>query len=143
MQHALLLAEKAALEGEVPVGAVVIGPENQLLGAGYNQVLQRQDPTAHAEIIAIKAATKACNNYRLDNAILYVTLEPCCMCAGAIIHARIKRLVFGARDFKVGAAGSVYQLLKGFPQNHAVTVDEAVLHEECSKLLMDFFANKR
>jgi len=143
MRKAVLLAIKAQEQGEVPVGAVLVSDDNQLLGSGWNQVVSRNDPTAHAEIVAIQAAATSRCNYRLEDTTLYVTLEPCCMCAGAIIHARIKRLVFGARDFKAGAAGSAYQLLQGFPLNHQVQIDEGNLQEECSALLADFFKKRR
>lgn len=143
MQQAFKLAERARDEGEVPVGAVLVGPDNTLLGVGWNQVLSRQDPTAHAEIIAIKDAAKRLKNYRLEQTTLYVTLEPCCMCAGAMLHARIQRLVFGTRDFKAGAAGSVYNLLKGYPLNHQTYIDEGILQPQCAQLLLDFFEARR
>ncbi len=143
MQQALDLAHIARIKGEVPVGAVLVGEQNQLLGRGYNQVIQTNDPTAHAEIIAIRAAAHNLCNYRLQNTTLYVTLEPCCMCAGAVVHARIKRLVFATRDTKSGAAGSVYNFLQGYPLNHQVQIDEGFLQHECASVLSDFFKNRR
>lgn len=142
MQRALELALLAQQEGEVPVGAVVVAGD-QLLGEGYNQVLSKKDPTAHAEIIAIRQAAISTDNYRLDKATLYVTLEPCPMCAGAMVHARMHRLVFAARDFKTGAAGSRYNLLRGYPLNHKTVIDEGILEAECSHLLTNFFQSRR
>lgn len=142
MQKALELALIAKNLGEVPVGAVIVA-NNKIIGSGYNQVLQLQDVSAHAEITAIKASSKAINNYRLLNSTLYVTLEPCAMCAGAIVHARVSRIVFGTRDFNAGCCGSVCNLLKGDPFNHKVRIDEGILEKESSKLLKDFFMEKR
>lgn len=139
MQYAFNLALRAKSEGEVPVGAVLVSRNGVIIGSGWNQVIKNNDPTAHAELLAIKDATSNSKNYRLDGSTLYVTLEPCCMCAGAMVHARIQRLVFAARDFKAGAAGSVYNLLRGKPLNHQVQIDEGVLYEQCSSLLSDFF----
>lgn len=139
MQQAFDLAKIAEKQGEVPVGAVLISQEGQLLGSGWNQVIQTHDPTAHAEILAIRNAAAAVGNYRLEQSTLYVTLEPCCMCAGAITHARIKRLVFATRDFKAGAAGSIYNLLQGYPLNHQVQIDEGIMQPECAELLTEFF----
>ncbi len=143
MQHALDLAHLAAAQGEVPVGAVLVNEHNKLLGQGFNQVLQNNDPTAHAEIIAIRAAGMRLNNYRLQNTTLYVTLEPCCMCAGALVHARVKRVVFATRDLKAGAAGSIYNLLQGYPLNHQIQIDEGFLQHNCAELLTNFFKSKR
>lgn len=143
MQQAYELALKAQEQGEVPVGAVLVSDDHQLIGRGWNQVVQKNDPTAHAECICLKDAAAFMHNHRLQNTTLYVTLEPCCMCAGAMIHARIQRLVFATRDFKAGAAGSVYHLLRGYPLNHQVQVDEGVLQVTCSALLADFFKEKR
>ena len=143
MQQALDLASTAQSQGEVPIGAVLVSEQNQLLGRGWNQVLQTSDPTAHAEIMAIRDAAKQLKNYRLNNTTLYVTLEPCCMCAGAVVHSRIKRIVFAARDVKAGAAGSIYNLLQGYPLNHQVHIDEGILQHECAFLLTDFFKNRR
>jgi tRNA(adenine34) deaminase len=143
MRDALFLAQKAYAKDEVPVGAVLVSQDGVLLGSGYNQMLSLSDPTAHAEIIAIREASSSVNNYRLDGSTLYVTLEPCSMCAGAMVHARIKRLVFATRDFKAGAAGSVYNLLKGFPLNHQIQIDEGVMQKEAEELLVKFFLERR
>jgi len=139
MQHAFDLALKAREQNEVPVGAVLVDQEGQIIGRGWNKVVQSNDPTAHAELLALRDAASHVHNYRLNNTTLYVTLEPCCMCAGALVHARVKRLVFATRDFKAGAAGSVYNLLQGYPLNHCVQIDEGVLQKECALLLTDFF----
>ena len=143
MQQALNLGRFACTQGEVPVGAVLVNEQNQLLGRGWNQVVQTSDPTAHAEIIAIRDAASQLKNCRLQDTTLYVTLEPCCMCAGALVHARIKRVVFATRDVKAGAAGSVFNLLSGFPLNHQVQIDEGFLQHDCALLLSDFFKSRR
>lgn len=143
MQQAFNLAQKAASQGEIPVGAVLVSDKNYLLASGWNQVIQNQDPTAHAEIVAIRQAAHALNNYRLENTTLYVTLEPCCMCAGALVHARVHRLVFATRDFKAGAAGSICNLLHGYPLNHQVQIDEGIMQQACTDLLMNFFKARR
>lgn len=133
----------AQREGEVPIGAVLISSDNQLLGLGRNCVQNSHDPSDHAEVRAIRQATQYIQNHRLPNTTLYVTLEPCAMCAGLIVHTRIKRLVFAARDFKAGAAGSVYNLLQGHPLNHKVQIDEGVMQSESSLLLTHFFKRCR
>lgn len=143
MQLAYTLAVNAKKEGEVPVGAVLIDQKNELIGQGWNQTIQNQDPTAHAEIIAIRAAANFLQNHRLLNTTLYVTLEPCCMCAGALIQARVRRIVFATRDFKAGASGSVYNLLSGINLNHQVLIDEGIMQKECGLLLNDFFQTRR
>ena len=143
MQQAFDLALIARDQGEVPVGAVLVSESNELLGRGWNQVVQTNDPTAHAEIVAIRDAATNTNNYRLENTTLYVTLEPCCMCAGALVHARIKRVVFATRDLKAGAAGSIYNLLCGYPLNHSVQIDEGFLQQESAFLLANFFRTRR
>ncbi len=143
MAQAYQLALTAKEQGEVPVGAVLVGADNHLLGQGWNQVVQHNDPCAHAELIAIRAAAAQVNNYRLVSATLYVTLEPCPMCAGALVHARIARLVFATRDFNSGAAGSVYNLLQGYPLNHQVQIDEGIMEQDCAGLLRDFFRQRR
>lgn len=143
MNEAYKLAIKARQQGEVPVGAVVVNEENKVVGTGWNQVIQTNNPTAHAEILAIQAASRTLNNYRLTQVTLYVTLEPCCMCAGAMVHARIKRLVFATRDFKTGAAGSVCNLLHGLGLNHQVVIDEGILQSQCAELLTQFFSQMR
>ncbi len=142
MGEALALARDAASRGEVPVGAVVVGG-NAVLGRGGNSPIQNSDPTAHAEITALREASLASGNYRLTDAALYVTLEPCAMCAGAIMHARINRLVFGATDPKSGACGSVVDLFAERRLNHHATVVAGVRAEECGALLSDFFAARR
>ncbi|PVV07140.1 MAG: tRNA adenosine(34) deaminase TadA [gamma proteobacterium symbiont of Ctena orbiculata] len=143
MQQALLLAERAESQGEVPVGAVVV-LDDQIVGEGWNQPIGRQDPTAHAEIVALRDAAARLGNYRLPDSTLYVTLEPCPMCAGAIVHARVARVVYGANDPKGGAAGSLFDLLpKGDRFNHAVTVKGGVLQQRATELLKAFFRRKR
>lgn len=143
MKQAFELALTAKEKGEIPIGAVLVDENNQLIGKGYNQVIKANDPSAHAEIIAIRQAAASLQNYRLDHSTLYVTLEPCCMCAGALVHARIKRIVFATRDFKAGAAGSIFNLLQGFPLNHQVQIDEGYMQQECAALLSDFFKERR
>lgn len=142
MKRSLELAGRAAQEGEVPVGAVLV-LDNAIIGEGWNQPIAAHDPTAHAEINALRAAAARVGNYRLPGAELYVTLEPCVMCAGAIIHARLARAVFGARDPKSGAAGSVFNILNTERLNHKVEVLGGVLESECAALLQNFFRNKR
>lgn len=143
MQKAYEQALIAQSEGEVPVGAVLISQDNELLGSGRNSLQCSHDPSDHAEIKAIRQASQTVKNHRLLNTTLYVTLEPCVMCAGLIVHARIKRLVFATRDFNAGAAGSVFNLLQGHPLNHKVIIDEGILQDECSQLLTDFFIARR
>ena len=135
-------AEAAAEAGEVPVGAVLVGA-GVVLGRGQNRVLRDSDPTAHAEIVAMRQAAQASNNYRLTGCILYVTLEPCSMCAGAMIHARLGRLVYGADDPKAGAAGSVVIVLNHPRLNHQVEITRGVLADECGSLLRGFFRDRR
>jgi len=142
MQQAIELARKAASEDEVPVGAVLV-KDNQLISEGWNQPIQNNDPSAHAEMLAIRNAGQILENYRLIDTTLYVTLEPCSMCVGAIIHARVKRLVFGAYDSKTGAAGTAINLITDAVHNHKVEVSGGVLQEECKRLLQDFFRKKR
>jgi tRNA(adenine34) deaminase len=142
MRAALVLAEEARRVGEVPVGALVVA-DGRIVARGFNAPISRHDPTAHAEIAALRAAAEALRNYRLPGCDLYVTLEPCAMCAGAIMHARIRRLVFGARDPKTGACGSVTDLFAEPRINHHTTVTGGVLAEECGALLSAFFAEKR
>lgn len=142
MRKALEFARIARMHGEVPVGAVLV-KDDVMIGAGWNQTTQLHDPTAHAEIMAMRQASLLLSNMRLPGTTLYVTLEPCCMCAGAMVHARIERLVFGTRDLKTGAAGSVYNLLCGKPLNHAVQINDGILQQECASGLSDFFAMLR
>ena len=143
MQRAYELAIFAREQGDVPVGAVLVDGDGQRLGEGWNQVIKMNDPTAHAECVALRDAARHLKNARLLNTTLYVTLEPCCMCAGALVHARIKRLVFGTRDMSAGAAGSIYNLLSGYPFNHYVQIDEGLLQQQCAHLLTDFFSRRR
>ena len=142
MQLALAQAGLAAAAGEVPVGAVVLR-EGQLVAVGRNAPIQNRDPSAHAEINALRAAAQAIGNYRLIDCELYVTLEPCAMCAGAMLHARLKRVVFGAADPKTGAAGSVLDLFADSRLNHQTQVQGGLLADLCSSLLQDFFKQKR
>ncbi|HKW38049.1 MAG TPA: tRNA adenosine(34) deaminase TadA [Burkholderiales bacterium] len=142
MREALELATQGALQGEVPVGAVVV-KDGKIVGRGYNAPILSSDPTAHAEIRALRDAAKALENYRLNGCTLYVTLEPCAMCAGAIMHARIARLVFGAADPKTGACGSVVDLFAEDRLNHHAEVTGGVLAAEAGRQLSDFFAGRR
>ncbi|WP_454782487.1 tRNA adenosine(34) deaminase TadA [Legionella sp. WA2022007384] len=139
MQKAYEQAILAQADGEIPVGAVLVSKDNQLISSGRNSIQKSHDPSDHAEVCAIRYASQQLKNHRLLDTTLYVTLEPCAMCAGLIVHARIKRLVFATRDFKAGAAGSVYNLLQGYPLNHKVQIDEGIMQAECSLLLTDFF----
>jgi tRNA(adenine34) deaminase len=143
MREALALAASAADHGEVPVGAIVVR-DGQMIGEGHNCPLRSNDPTAHAEIRALRDAGRRAENYRLPGSVLYVTLEPCVMCAGAIIHARVGRVVFGASDPKGGAAGSVFDLLPPDERfNHRLDVTGGILAEECGALLRSFFRARR
>lgn len=142
MHEALRLAQHAGANQEVPVGAVIVH-EGKIIGKGCNQSILASDPSAHAEIIAIRAAAKSLHNYRLLDTTLFVTLEPCMMCVGAILHARIKRLVFGAHDPRAGAAGSVFDLIADRRHNHSVELKEGVLEQDCSRLLKKFFQLRR
>ena len=148
MQRALELAREAEAQGEVPVGAVIV-VNDEIVGEGYNQPITLKDPSAHAEMQAMRQAAKHLQNYRLNDSTLYVTLEPCAMCAGAMIHARVARLVFGASDPKTGACGSVLDVVRTPALNHQVDVESSVLAEECGELLKafsvpaaDFVANR-
>ncbi|HET7176703.1 MAG TPA: tRNA adenosine(34) deaminase TadA [Gammaproteobacteria bacterium] len=142
MREALALARQAEAAGEVPVGAVLV-KDGVVIGSGWNHPIGAHDPTAHAEIAALRAAATALGNYRLLDTTLYVTLEPCAMCAGAMVHARVERLVYGATDPKTGAAGSVLNLVQAGPLNHRLEVEGGVLAEECGALLKGFFAQRR
>lgn len=142
MEYALALADRAEAAGEVPVGAVVVC-NGEVVGEGWNQTIGLDDPTAHAEIIALRAAGRRLGNYRLPDCTLYVTLEPCCMCAGAMIHARLARVVFGALDPKTGAAGSRFDVLVDPAHNHRVEVCGEVFAEPCGERLRAFFAARR
>jgi len=142
MRAALALAEQAREAGEVPVGAVVVG-DGVGIGSGFNSPISRHDPSAHAEILALRAAAVASGNYRLSGCTLYVTLEPCVMCSGAIMHARIGRLVYGAPDPKTGACGSVLNLFAEGSLNHHTVVAGGMLAEECGRMLKSFFQQRR
>ncbi len=142
MQLALEQAKLAALAGEVPVGAVLVR-DGQVISQAFNQPIAHHDPSAHAEMLALRAAALQEKNYRLPGGTLYVTLEPCAMCAGAMIHARLERLVFGAPDPKTGAAGSVIDLFSMKQINHQTVVEGGILQEECGQLLRDFFKERR
>lgn len=142
MREALLLARQAEAAGEVPVGAVLV-KDGAVVGSGWNHPIGTHDPTAHAEVAALRAAAHMLGNYRLTGTTLYVTLEPCAMCAGALVHARVKRLVYGAADPKAGAAGSVFDITRAPALNHRLEVEGGVLVEECGALLKGFFAQRR
>ena len=143
MQQAISLAKEAGLKGDVPVGAIIVDDAGNLVGQGANLREQDNDPTAHAEIVAIRNAASKIGNYRLDDLTIVVTLEPCGMCAGAIAQSRIKRLVFGSFDEKYGAVGSVWDLLRDSRALYKPEVLSGVLENECGELLEDFFVNKR
>lgn len=142
MRYALSLADKAEQVGEIPVGAVLV-KDNQILGEGWNLSILEHNPCAHAEIMALSQAGQNLENYRLIDCTLYVTLEPCPMCAGAMVHARIKRLVYGASDYKTGAAGSVFDLLNNDKLNHQVEVQSGVCAEPCASKISEFFKRRR
>jgi tRNA(adenine34) deaminase len=142
MDLALSEARKAQADGEVPVGAVIVSA-GAVIGRGFNQPISVNDPTAHAEIIALREAASHERNYRLSNAVLYCTVEPCVMCAGAMMHARIARLVFGTPDAKAGAAGSIYNVLTDPRLNHRVDVISGIREDACAALLREFFAGRR
>lgn len=142
MREALALAAQGAALGEVPVGAVLV-QDGEIIGRGFNQPVLRNDPTAHAEIMALRDAAGRVGNYRLPGSTLYVTLEPCVMCTGAIMHARVARVVFGARDPKTGSAGSVVDLYGESRLNHHADIEGGVLADECGSLLSSFFAARR
>lgn len=142
MRHALTLAARAEQAGEVPIGAVLV-LEDALIAEGWNQPILAKDPTAHAEIVALRAAAVRLGNYRLPGSTLYVTLEPCVMCAGAIVQARVSRVVYGAADIQSGAAGSVFNLLAAPELNHRADVIGGVLAEVCGQQLKVFFKQRR
>lgn len=142
MRQALVLAQRAEAEGEVPVGALVVF-DNAVIGEGWNRPIATHDPTAHAEIVALRAAASHLGNYRLTGASLYVTLEPCPMCAGAMVQARVARVVYGAADPIAGAAGSVFNLLAAPSLNHRAVLQGGVLKEECTHMLKTFFRARR
>jgi tRNA(adenine34) deaminase len=142
MREALAQARLAWEKGEVPVGAVVV-KDGAIVGRGYNQPISSFDPSAHAEVMALRDAAKNIGNYRLVDSTLYVTFEPCAMCAGAIFHARVKRVVYGAAEYKTGAAGSIVNLFAEPKLNFHAEIEGGVLAEECGKLVSDFFAERR
>jgi tRNA(adenine34) deaminase len=143
MDIALDEARRAENAGEVPVGAVIIDAAGNVISRGFNQPISTHDPTAHAEIIAMRAAARLLGNYRLTGLTLYCTMEPCAMCAGAIVHARIQRLVFGAADARAGAAGSIYDVVRDTRLNHQVEVTAGVQERECRELVQGFFEKRR
>lgn len=142
MRKAIELANKAQSYNEIPVGAVIVA-NGEIIGEGFNQCIMNNDPSAHAEMMAIRDAGKAIENYRLIDCTLYVTLEPCMMCSGLLVHSRISRLVYGAKDLKTGAAGSAFNLVEHEKHNHKINVTECVLAEECGELLSSFFKRRR
>jgi tRNA(adenine34) deaminase len=142
MQQALSQAKLAAAAGEVPVGAVLVR-DGEVISTGFNQPITNSDPSAHAEMMALRAAAQSESNYRLPGTTLYVTLEPCIMCAGAMLHARVERVVFGATDPKTGAAGSVLNVFSEKQINHQTQVEGGIMGEECGKVLRDFFKERR
>jgi len=143
MKLALSEAEKARRTGEIPIGALIVGDSNQVLAAEHNRTITLNDPTAHAEILALRSAAAKMGNYRLLNTTLYVTVEPCPMCMGAIIHARVSRIVFGTRDAKWGAVGSLYNFAQDQRFNHRPEIVEGICAQECKKLMQDFFSSRR
>jgi len=143
MELALEEAKKAGQIGEVPIGAVLVAENGNVLSAAHNQTIKRVDPTAHAEIMALREAALHLNNYRLLNTSLFVTIEPCIMCMGAIVHARVKRLIWGADDPKWGAAGSLYNFSEDARLNHRVNISKGVRKKECRELMRAFFRAKR
>ena len=143
MQLALKEARKAGQKGEVPVGAVLVANTGDILAAAHNQTISLNDPTAHAEILALREAAQKVANYRLLNTILYVTIEPCIMCMGAIVHARVSRVVFGTDDPKWGAAGSLYNFADNIKLNHKPEIVSGICEDECRTLIQDFFSARR
>lgn len=142
MQYALSLAKKAEQQDEVPVGAILV-MDDECIAEGWNKPISSNDPTAHAEIMILRAASEQLQNYRLPGTTLYVTLEPCMMCVGALIHARVARVVYGATDPKAGAAGSVFELLGTDKLNHKIEITRGVMKDECASLLTSFFQRRR
>jgi tRNA(adenine34) deaminase len=142
MDHALQQARLAAAAGEVPVGAVIV-QDGKIVGLGHNRTLLDGDPTAHAEIVALRQAAARLGNHRLGDCVMFATIEPCAMCAGAMIHARLARLVYGASDPKAGAAGSVLEVINHPKLNHEMEVTSGVLAEKCAEILQEFFRGKR
>ena len=143
MRHAMRLAQRAEALGEIPVGAVLVDASGAIIAEGFNTSIIQHDPTAHAEMQALRQGGLAQQNYRLLDCTLYVTLEPCTMCAGAILHSRIKRLVFGAYDYKTGAVGSRFHFFDDYKMNHDVEIVGGVLADECGAMLSEFFKKRR
>ncbi|MGN0916330.1 MAG: tRNA adenosine(34) deaminase TadA [Succinivibrio sp.] len=143
MKKAIDQAKKAWSIGEVPVGAVIADSEGRIISRGYNQTITKNDPTAHAEVVALRKAGKKLGNYRLLDLNIFVTLEPCVMCSMALIHARIKGLYFGAYDLKTGACGSVFNTITDERHNHRIEVEGGILKDECSNILSEFFRQRR
>ena len=143
MWQAVIEAQQAAREDEVPVGAILVSQNGAVLAKTHNQTITRCDPTAHAEILAIRSAADALGNFRLLNTTLYVTIEPCIMCMGALLHARVSKIIYGAKDPKWGAAGSCYNLSADPRLNHVIDVEGGVLEKECRELIQRFFKAKR
>ena len=142
MQRALELAQQAQALGEVPIGAVLV-KDDQIIGEGYNAPIGQHDPTAHAEIMALRNAAQRIGNYRLLNTTLYVTIEPCVMCAGALVHARVREVVYGATEPRTGAMGSVFDILQSAKLNHRVEIRGGVMAQECAAIMQQFFKQRR
>lgn len=142
MQEALIEAEKAKAHGEVPVGAVLVY-DNNIIARAFNQPISLNDPTAHAEILVLQSAAKMLNNYRLLDTTLYVTLEPCPMCAGALVHARVRKLIYGTEDLRTGAVKSVFQIAQHPKLNHRLICEGGLSEEQCATLLQHFFKQQR
>jgi tRNA(adenine34) deaminase len=142
MSRALDLARQAQAAGEVPVGAVIV-KDNEIIAEGFNQPIRSSDPTLHAEIVVMRLAAQKLGSYRLLDTTLYVTLEPCAMCAGAMVHARVKQLVFGALDPRAGAVGSIFNIAQHVALNHRLEVVSGIMADECGTLLRDFFSARR
>ncbi len=143
MQKALQAAEVARVSGEIPIGACLINVQNEVLAVAGNRTIANSDPTAHAEILVLREAAQKIGNYRLTETTVYTTIEPCAMCAGALVNARIERLVFGAHDERFGAVESVFRLCNTSSLNHQIEIISGVLAEDCRKLMQDFFREKR
>lgn len=143
MWRALHLAREAEKQGEVPVGAVIVSAEQKILSAAANRTITDNDPTGHAEVLALRTAAMRIGNYRLTGATVYATIEPCVMCAGALVNARVARLVYGAADERFGAAGSIFQLCDSAKLNHRIEIVSGVLGENCRRLMQDFFRERR
>ncbi len=143
MDIALEEAKKAGQIGEVPIGAIIIAENGEVVASAYNRTIEQVDPTAHAEILALRQAALSANNYRLLNTSLYVTVEPCLMCMGAIVHARVRQVIYGAKDPKWGAAGSLYNFSEDVRLNHSVKIVQGVREEKCRELMQAFFRAKR